>query len=130
MKNLTWRFAALIAFVACLGAAIFLGATYGISGSAFAASLGDTLASAFASSSGFLFIGMAYELQAKTTGTSLSTMAPGAVRKLWQAGIDVHEQSSDFFTPMEGGADALIWERSDTAPGRGQKIVFTTGSGL
>ena len=73
---------------------------------------------------------MAYEITAPITGTSLATMAPDAVRKLWQKGIDVFEQSNDFFSEMEGGPDSLIWEKSDLAAGRGQKITFSVGSGF
>lgn len=73
---------------------------------------------------------MAYDIASNITGTALATMAPDAVRKLWQKGIDVFEQTNDFFQEMEGGADALIWEKTDLAAGRGQKITFTVGSGF
>lgn len=73
---------------------------------------------------------MAYQITAPTTGTSLATMAPDAVRELWQKGIDTFEQSSDFFADMEGGSDAIIWEKTDLSKGMGQKITFTVGSGF
>ncbi len=63
------------------------------------------------------------------TGESLSTMSPDSVRELWQSGVDVFEQSEDFFAPMEGGPSALIWEKTDTSKGKGQKIHFTVRSG-
>lgn len=72
----------------------------------------------------------AYEITAPNTGTSLATMAPNAVRHLWQKGIDLYEQSNDFFAEMEGGSNALIWEKSDLAAGDGSKITFTVGSGF
>jgi hypothetical protein len=64
------------------------------------------------------------------TGTSLAAMEPNAVRKLWQAGVDIMEQSTDFFTPMEGGGSALIHTITDTSKGKGQSISFTTRSGF
>ena len=73
---------------------------------------------------------MAYEIAAPITGTTLATMAPNAVRELWQDGIDTFEQSNDFFSEMEGGPDALIWEKTDLSKGRGQKITFSVGSGF
>ena len=63
-------------------------------------------------------------------GTALATMAPNSVRHLWQAGVDVFEQSSDFFAEMEGGKDAVIWEQTDLSKGKGQKITFSVGSGF
>lgn len=72
----------------------------------------------------------AYEITAPTTGTTLATMAPDAVRRLWDKGINTYEQSSDFFTEMEGGANSIIWEKTDLAAGDGSKITFTVGSGL
>jgi len=72
----------------------------------------------------------AYEITAPNTGTSLATMDPQSVRQLWQKGIDLYEQSNDFFAEMEGGSNALIWEKSDLAAGDGSKITFTVGSGF
>jgi hypothetical protein len=53
-----------------------------------------------------LYLGTVFYAPANT-GEALSTMAPDAVRKLWQSGVDVFEQSEDFFAPMEGGAQRL-----------------------
>ena len=65
------------------------------------------------------------------TGDSLSTMAPGAVRQLWQKGIDMAEQTGDFFAPMEGKSKtSLIQTKTETSKGKGQKITFTTQSGF
>lgn len=54
----------------------------------------------------------------------------GAVRELWRKGVEVFEQTTDFFAPMEGGASAIIETISDTTKGRGQKITFTQMAGL
>lgn len=64
------------------------------------------------------------------TGDSLATMDPESVRKLWQAGVDVFEQSEDFFDPMEGGQNALIETVTDTSKGKGQTIRFEVMSGF
>lgn len=64
------------------------------------------------------------------TGDSLADMDPDMVRKLWQSGVDVFEQSDDFFDPMEGGANALIETVTDTSKGKGQKIRFEVMSGF
>lgn len=64
------------------------------------------------------------------TGDSLAAMDPDAVRKLWQKGVDVFEQSEDFFDPMEGGKNAIIETITDTSKGNGQKIRFEVMSGF
>lgn len=64
------------------------------------------------------------------TGDSLAAEDPSAVRKLWQQGVDIFEQTEDFFTPMEGGANAIIETVTDTTKGRGQKIRFEVMSGF
>jgi hypothetical protein len=53
-----------------------------------------------------------------------------AVRELWSKGVEVYEQTTDFFAPMEGGTDAIIETINDTSKGRGQKITFTQMAGL
>lgn len=53
-----------------------------------------------------------------------------AVRELWRKGVEVYEQTTDFFAPMEGGSDAIIETINDTSKGRGQKITFTQMAGL
>ena len=53
-----------------------------------------------------------------------------AVRELWRKGVEVYEQTTDFFSGMEGGKDAIIQTISDTSKGRGQKITFTQMAGL
>lgn len=72
----------------------------------------------------------AYEIGTSNTGDALSTMSPDDVRTLWQTGIDVFEQSSDFYNAMEGGQDSLIYTKTDTSKGRGQDIRFTVMSGF
>jgi hypothetical protein len=54
----------------------------------------------------------------------------GAVRELWRKGVEVYEQTTDFFSSMEGGDDAIIQTVNDTTKGRGQKITFTQMAGL
>lgn len=53
-----------------------------------------------------------------------------AVRELWRKGVEVYEQTADFFSSMEGGNDAIIQTINDTSKGRGQKITFTQMAGL
>ena len=68
---------------------------------------------------------------APVTGERLAALAPGAVRELWKKGVEVWEQTSDFFAEMEGrGAMSIIQTETDTAKGAGQKISFTNKSGL
>lgn len=74
-------------------------------------------------------LGLVY-YQSPNTGTSLATASPNEVRKLWQMGVDMWEQTSDFFAPMEGGNNALIMENTDLTKGKGQKIHFTNTSGF
>lgn len=65
------------------------------------------------------------------TGDSLSAAAPNAVRKVWQRGVDIFEQSEDFFRPFEGKSRmSLIQSRTETSKGRGQEIEFTVMAGL
>ena len=73
---------------------------------------------------------LGFEVPPPITGTSLATMDEASVRQLWQDGIDVFDQNSDFFSDMIGGPNALIWEKTDTSKGKGQKITFTVGSGF
>jgi len=75
-------------------------------------------------------LGVAVDYTPPVTGTSLETLDPLAVRKLWQMGVDIFEQSEDFFDPMEGGQSALIETVTDTSKGKGQKIRFEVMSGF
>lgn len=68
--------------------------------------------------------------ESPNTGTSLAAMDADGVRELWQEGVDVFEQSTDFFAEMEGGKDALIQTITDTTKGRGQTINFSVMSGF
>jgi len=69
--------------------------------------------------------------EANNTGTALAAMSPEDVRKLWQAGVDVFEQSSDYFKDFEGeGVMSLIDTVTDTSKGKGQSIRFTVQSGF
>lgn len=74
---------------------------------------------------------MAEDFTPATTGATLSAMAPGAVRQLWQKGVMVAEQSEDFFMKLESSsAQGVIGVKTDTAKGGGQKITFTNMSGF
>ena len=74
---------------------------------------------------------MAEDITPVTTGASLSAMAPGAIRQLWQKGVMVAEQTEDFFQQMEStGKDGIIGVKTDTTKGRGQKVTFTNMSGF
>ena len=70
------------------------------------------------------------------TGDQLANNPPnafgdaGAVRELWRKGVEIFEQTTDFFAPMEGGSNAIIETITDTSKGRGQKITFTQMAGL
>jgi hypothetical protein len=75
-------------------------------------------------------LGTAVDYTPPVTGTSLETLDPDAVRKIWQHGVDIFEQSEDFFDPMEGGPSALIETITDTSKGKGQKIRFEVMSGF
>lgn len=79
---------------------------------------------------GFIpMLGMVY-YESPNTGTSLETMSPDDVRSLWQAGVDVWEQNSDFFAQFEGGKNSVVWEKTDTSKGKGMKMRFTNMSGF
>jgi hypothetical protein len=54
----------------------------------------------------------------------------GDIRLMWQKGVQVWEQTTDFWAPMEGGSNAVIETVTDTSKGRGQKITFTNMAGL
>ncbi len=65
------------------------------------------------------------------TGDQLAAVTPEAVRKLWKAGVDTFEETSDFFAEMEGSSPlSLIQTETDTSKGAGQSITFTVDSGL
>lgn len=74
-----------------------------------------------------------YSVVSPNTGDTFYAQAPEAQRILWKKGVDVFEQSSDFFQEMEGeskGRSGVIWTETDTAAGIGQKIRFTNMSGF
>ncbi len=65
------------------------------------------------------------------TGATLSALSADSVRKLWKAGVDVHEETSDFCAEMEGSSPlSIIQTENDTSKGAGQQIIFTNKSGL
>lgn len=72
---------------------------------------------------------MAYSIASPNTGTTVSAQI--TERNLWKKGVDIFEQSSDFFQEMEGsGENAIIKTVTDTSKGKGQKIKITTMSGF
>lgn len=78
---------------------------------------------------------MAYSQQSPNTGTPTNDSgglnAQIEQRKIWKRGVDIYEQSSDFFAPMEGGNKrSVIVTETDTSKGKGQKIKFTNMSGF
>jgi hypothetical protein len=72
---------------------------------------------------------MAYTIAGPNTGDSASILT-GDIRQLWQKGVEVWEQTTDFWAPMEGGSNAIIETVTDVSKGRGQKITFTQMAGL
>jgi len=72
-----------------------------------------------------------FNISSNITGTALATMSPGSVRKLWQQGFLLAEQSSDFFAKMESMTDkGPIQVKTDTSKGKGQEITFDVMSGF
>lgn len=72
-----------------------------------------------------------YDITSNVTGTKLAAMAPDSVRKLWNEGFLKYEQTTDFFSKMEGtGPTALVRIKDDPSKGRGQKMTFTVMSGF
>ncbi len=74
---------------------------------------------------------MAFEINSPNTGTSLAAMDANSIRKLWKRGVDIFEQSNDFFATMEGrNPRSLIQTETNTAKGKGQSISFSVMSGF
>ncbi len=72
---------------------------------------------------------MSYTVASPNTGTTVSAQIQE--RNLWKKGVDIFEQSSDFFQDMEGaGINSIIQTVTDTSKGKGQKIKITNMSGL
>lgn len=71
-----------------------------------------------------------YSIVSPNTGDTFYAQAPEAQRILWKKGVDVFEQSSDFFAEFEGGKNSVIWTENETASDVGQKIRFTNMSGF
>jgi len=72
-----------------------------------------------------------FDFSSPNTGDSLAALAPNSVRKLWNKGLLIAEQTEDFFASMESKSNkALIRVKTDTSKGRGQKITFTNMSGF
>ena len=71
------------------------------------------------------------DFTSNVTGTSLASMAPDAVRKLWHKGALIGEQTTDFFQQMEGRSDrSLIQAKTELGKGQGHTMTFTTMSGF
>lgn len=74
---------------------------------------------------------MAVTYQSPNTGDTLKTMSPNAQRKLWAKGVEMFEQTHDFWQKFEGKSTrSLIRTVNDTTKGKGQKITFTNMSGF
>jgi len=74
---------------------------------------------------------MSWELTSPNTGASVSAQATDSVRKLWQKGIDIFEQNTDFWMDFEGPTSrSVIKRKKDTAAGKGQTITFTNMAGF
>ena len=74
-----------------------------------------------------------FNIISPNTGDTFYAQAPLAQRILWKKGVDVFEQTTDFFADMEGeggGVEGVIWTETDTSKGVGQKINFTNMSGF
>lgn len=77
----------------------------------------------------WLYVGSVFYVS-PNTGDSLAALDPSEVHKIWQKGVDVFEQNEDFYSPMEGGPNALIETVTDVSKGRGQTIRFEVMSGF
>lgn len=74
---------------------------------------------------------MSLDVTSNVTGTTLASMAPDSVRKLWKKGALIAEQNNDFYQQMEGRSEkSLIWVNTDLSKGNGHEITFTTQSGF
>lgn len=74
---------------------------------------------------------MALDITSPNTGASLAAQGTDAQRKLWKRGVELFEQTHDFFQQMEGkSARSIIRTETDTSKGQGQKISFSTQSGF
>lgn len=72
-----------------------------------------------------------FDQSSNITGSALETMSPGSVRKMWQQGFLIAEQSADFFAKMESMTDkGPIQVKTDTSKGKGQEITFDVMSGF
>jgi hypothetical protein len=72
-----------------------------------------------------------FDQSSNITGTALATMSPNSVRKMWQQGFLIAEQSADFFAKMESMTDkGPIQVKTDTSKGKGQEITFDVMSGF
>ena len=72
---------------------------------------------------------MAWELSSPNTGTSAATQL--TPHEMWKRGVDIFEQTKDFFQQFEGNSPSSpIRTITDTSKGRGHKITFTSMAGL
>lgn len=60
------------------------------------------------------------------TGTTLSAQIDP--RKIWDRAVSIHEGEEDPFMNLEGGKDAVIETKTETAAGAGNTIKFTVTS--
>ncbi len=69
---------------------------------------------------------MAFEITSPNTGATLAAQVDA--RKLWDRAVTINEQEEDPFMFLEGGSDAIVETKTETAAGAGTKITFTVTS--
>lgn len=70
-------------------------------------------------------------LHVPNTGDALASQDAGSVRELWKKGVEMFEQSTDFYGPFEGTNESYpIHSERDTSKGGGHKITFTVQAGF
>ncbi len=72
---------------------------------------------------------MSWEITSPNTGTSVGSQIDP--HTMWKAGVDIFEQTRDFFQQFEGNSpSSAIRTVTDTSKGRGHRITFTSMAGL
>lgn len=74
---------------------------------------------------------MAYDWASNVTGDGLASSNAALVHQKWAKGVEIFEQTSDWFKPLRGPSMAFpIQTRTDLSAGDGQKMTFPTMAGL
>jgi len=72
---------------------------------------------------------MAWDLSSPNTGASVAGQIDP--HQMWKRGVDIFEQTRDFFQQFEGNSPSSgIRTITDTSKGRGHRITFTSMAGL